>query len=194
MPVTHSSTRAIPITVPAPQPPATPQATSMTSKPPSPAIVRSALPGDEPMICRLVNAWADEGLTLRRTPEEITANLGEFVVAELPGESGSPPVIVACGALAVFSPSLAEIRSVAVDPGCKGTGAGRKVVEFLVDIAMLLELDEVCLLTKVPGFFERFGFRTIEPDELPSAFIDEAIAGRGRTIVGRTIMLRELLR
>lgn len=190
MPVTQSSTRAIPISVHAQQASATP---SMSSKTQSPAIVRSALPGDEPIICKLVNAWADEGLTLRRTPEEITANLGEFVVAELPGESGSPPVIVACGALAVFSPALAEIRSVAVDPASKGTGAGRRVVEFLMDIAMLLELDEVCLLTKVPGFFERFGFRTIEPDELPTSFIDEAIAGRGRTIVGRTIMLRELL-
>lgn len=161
------------------------------------SLVRSATPADAETICALVNAWADEGLTLRRTPSEIENNIGEFVVAEVArdvsDDRSDSASIVACGALAVFSPSLAEIRSVAVDPASKGTGAGRRVVEFMLDIAHLLEMDEVCLLTKVPGFFARFGFRTIEPSDLPASFLDEAIAGRGRTIAGRTVMLRELL-
>lgn len=154
--------------------------------------VRSAQPRDADEVCRLVNAWADEGLTLRRTRHELALNAGEFVVGERADHAGCDR-IVACGALAVFSPALGEIRSVAVDPACKGTGAGRQVVLFLVDQARVLELDEVVLLTKVPGFFARFGFRAITPGDLPPAFLDEAIVGRGRQIQDRIVMLRELL-
>lgn len=174
-------------------PPMVAASTEVETKPmnegsPPQATVRTARPADSASICRLVNAWADEGLTLRRTEEEIRVNSGEFVLAERPGYGP-----VACGALAVFSPSLAEIRSVAVEPMAKGTGAGRSVMVFLLDVARTLEVDEVVLLTKVPGFFARFGFHPIEPGELPGPFMEEAIAGRGRTIQGRTIMLRSLL-
>ncbi len=148
--------------------------------------VRTAQPGDEHQISTLVNAWADEGLTLRRTPAEVLTRIGEFVIAH----QGSRPI--GCGALAVFSPSLAEIRSVAVDPTIKATGVGRHIMLFLMDTARALELDEIVLLTKVPGFFAKFGFREITPEMLPAAFLEEAIAGRGRTIVGRTIMIREV--
>ncbi|MCB9844575.1 MAG: GNAT family N-acetyltransferase [Phycisphaeraceae bacterium] len=150
--------------------------------------VRSAVPRDAAEICRLVNAWADQGLTLRRTQEEIRANSGEFVVAER-GDG-----LIACGALAVFSPALAEIRSIAVDPAATGSGAGRLVVAFLMDLARVFEIDELVLLTKIPAFFAKFGFRSISPEDLPRVFVEEAIAGRGRTIVGRTVMLRELWR
>lgn len=154
---------------------------------PAPEVeVRTARPGDEREICRLVNAWADEGLMLRRTEAEVSRHLGEFVLAEQDGRA------IGCGALNVFSPSLAEIRSVAVDQTVKASGVGRQIMLFLVDMARALEVDEVVLLTKVPGFFAKFGFRAITPEMLPAAFLEEAIVGRGRTVIGRTIMIREV--
>ena len=57
--------------------------------------------------------------------------------------------IIGTGALAVHSPSIAEIRSVAVDPRAKGLGAGREVVEFLLEQARVLDVDEVTLLTRI---------------------------------------------
>lgn len=146
--------------------------------------VRSAQPADATAIAQLVNAWAEAGLTLPRTVESIEQSVGEFVVVEYSQR------IVAAGALEVHSPSIAEIRSVAVDPKAKGLGAGRGVVEFLLEQARTLDVDEVTLLTKIPVFFAKFGFRAVGPDELPPGFVEEAIAARGRTLIGRTIMAR----
>ena len=148
--------------------------------------VRSARPGDAPEIARLVNAWAEQGLTLPRPLGSIERCIGEFVVVEASDR------IIGTGALAVHSPSIAEIRSVAVDPRATGLGAGREVVEFLLEQARVLDVDEVTLLTRIPGFFSKFGFREIAPAELPPSFLEEAISARGRTLVGRTIMARHV--
>jgi len=145
------------------------------------SLVRSAQPTDAAAIARLVNAWAEAGLTLPRTIASIEQSVGEFVVVAR-GAS-----IMAAGALEVHSPSIAEIRSVAVDPGAKGLGAGRDIVEFLLET---LDVEEVTLLTRVPGFFAKFGFRVVSPDELQPSFIEEAISARGRTLIGRQIMAR----
>ncbi len=150
-------------------------------------IVRSAQPDDAERISAMVNAHAAQGLTLPRTVENVLACLGEFVVAERGG------LLVACGALNAISPALGEIRSIAVMPEAKGTGAGRGVVEFLVDLGFVLELDELVLLTKIPDFFAKFGFGVISAEQAPRVFLDEAIAGRGRTIAGRTIMYRSIV-
>jgi amino-acid N-acetyltransferase len=147
-------------------------------------MVRSALAADAPQICRLVNAWADQGLTLRRSEDEILRCIGEFVAAERADR------ILATGALEVHSPRIAEIRSVAVDPAAKGCGAGREVVRFLLETAAALDVEEVALLTKIPAFFAKFGFREIRPEDLPPGFVEERIAARGRTLVGRTVMAR----
>lgn len=150
----------------------------------TPTRVRSAQPSDAAAIASLVNAWAEAGLTLPRTVVSIEQSVGEFVVVECSEQ------IVAAGALEVHSPSIAEIRSVAVDPKAKGLGAGRDVVEFLLEQALTLDIDEVTLLTKIPDFFAKFGFRSVSPEELPPGFVEEAIAARGRTLIGRTIMAR----
>jgi N-acetylglutamate synthase-like GNAT family acetyltransferase len=147
-------------------------------------LVRSAQPTDAAAIARLVNAWAEAGLTLPRTIASIEQSVGEFVVVARGAR------IMAAGALEVHSPSIAEIRSVAVDPDAKGLGAGRDIVEFLLEQAVTLDVEEVTLLTKVPGFFAKFGFRVVSPDELPPSFMEEAISARGRTLIGRQIMAR----
>ncbi len=150
-------------------------------------IVRSAQPSDAERISEMVNAHAAQGLTLPRSVENVLACLGEFVVVDRDG------MLVACGALTAISPALGEIRSIAVMPEAKGTGGGRGVVEFLVDLAFVLELDELVLLTKIPAFFAKFGFGEIDAEQAPRVFLDEAIAGRGRTIAGRTIMYRSIV-
>lgn len=147
---------------------------------------RSAVLADADRICELVNAWAEAGLTIARRPDEIRDMIGEFVVVQ------NGDGIIACGALATHSPALAEIRSVAAAPESKGTGAGSEVVWFLLEEAVQYEIDRVVLLTKIPGFFARFGFREIAPTELPEDFVAEAIVARGRTFANRTVMMRDM--
>lgn len=160
---------------------------ALTAHQPAPnVVVRGAQPGDEQAIAALIAAWSDQGLTLPRSTQQVLECIGEFAVADVDGRT------LACGSLSVFSPAIAEIRSVAVHPESKGLGLGRLVVERLVDEAQLLEIDRLVLLTKVPAFFSKCGFHEIDANELPSAFLQEAIAGRGRTIAGRSVMTRPL--
>lgn len=157
--------------------------------------VRGAVLEDAPAIATLIESHAVNGGTLRRDLTEVCASIGEFVVAEGPAlESGehARPWIAANAALVVFSPALAEIRSVAVDPRAQGAGLGRAVVERLVAEAVGMEIDRVVLLTKTPAFFAKCGFTEIDQAFLPVEFIEEAIVSRGRTCVGRSIMLRSL--
>ncbi|MFG0283055.1 MAG: GNAT family N-acetyltransferase [Phycisphaerales bacterium JB039] len=138
-------------------------------------------------ICAVVNACALEGTTLPITADEVALGLGQFVVAERDGQ------ILSCGALVVFSPAMAEVRSIAVSPAARGTGLGAAVVRRLIDEANSLELDQLVLLTKVPDFFGRLGFISASPEDLPEEYLTIQIHARGRTLNGRTAMRMHLM-
>ncbi|XHC25134.1 MAG: GNAT family N-acetyltransferase [Phycisphaerales bacterium] len=148
--------------------------------------VRSAGPLDAPGVCELVSRWANAGRLLPRTLREVESLIECFVVARL-GEE-----VVGCAALIVCGEAMAEIRSVAVDPTRTGHGIGRRMVEFLLDESMRLDLDRVFLLTRNPAFFERCGFRTIDPDDLPDSFVHDFLNIQQRTFTDRYVMTREI--
>lgn len=148
--------------------------------------VRSAMPDDAPGICELVKRWADAGRLLPRTLLEVESLIECFVVARL-GED-----VVGCAALIVCDEAMAEIRSVAVDPTRTGHGIGRRMMEFLLDESMRLDLDRIFLLTRIPTFFERSGFRTINPDDLPDSFVHDFVNIQRRTFTDRYVMVREI--
>lgn len=149
-------------------------------------IVRSAAPEDAPGVCDLVKQWADSGRLLPRTLREVESLIECFVVARLGDD------VVGCAALIVCGEAMAEIRSVAVDPTRTGHGIGRRMVEFLLDESARLDLDRVFLLTRAPAFFERCGFRTINPDDLPDSFVHDFMNIQRRTFTDRYVMTREI--
>jgi len=140
---------------------------------------------DVAAITRLVNLWAETGLTIRRRGAEVRAHLGQFVVAR--DDAG---VVAGCAAVSVVVPGLAEVRSVCVDPARKGTGVSRVVMAAVLSRAVDLGIDELVLLTKEPGFFAKFGFESVEPMRLPAAFVQRVVLEPGRSFVERTAMRR----
>ena len=64
-------------------------------------------------------------------------------------------------------PHLAEIRSIAVGEKAKGQGAGGHLVEALLEEAESHCVPCVCLFTRIPGFFQRFGFVAVDRTALP---------------------------
>ncbi|SHF34637.1 amino-acid N-acetyltransferase [Streptoalloteichus hindustanus] len=76
----------------------------------------------------------------------------EFWVADEGGR------IIGCGALHVLWEDLAEIRTVAVDPGARGRGVGHALVRRLVDVAVDLNLSRIFVLTFETAFFAAHGF------------------------------------
>jgi amino-acid N-acetyltransferase len=72
-----------------------------------------------------------------------------------------------CGALHFYSPTIAEIRSLAVAEEAKTHGVGRKLVQALVEEADTYQLDAVFAFTYVVEFFCKVGFEVVERGALP---------------------------
>ena len=70
--------------------------------------------------------------------------------------------MVGCGALHVMWEDLAEIRTVAVDPACRGHKIGHRIVTELLDVARDVGVARVFVLTFETAFFGSFGFAPID--------------------------------
>jgi len=116
---------------------------------------------DVEAIHAIIQPYADKGTLLPRSVAELCENVRDFVVAEYDGE------IVGCGALHLYGMHLAEIRSIAVSPASKGLGAGRKLVEALMQEADRHRVTCVCLFTRIPEFFSHMGFSVATREALP---------------------------
>ncbi len=123
--------------------------------------VRQACIDDLNGICQLVNYWAEQGENLPRKQEAILEGIQDFGVAVADGK------IVGCGSLTVYTPVLAEIRSLGVDPDCRGNSVGSMLVQYFIRSATALHIPRVFVLTRGPKFFERLGFREERMNTLP---------------------------
>jgi len=123
--------------------------------------VRKASMRDIAPMLELINDYAAKGIMLPRTEFEMSENMRDFCVVYSGRE------LLGCGALHFYSPTMGEVRSLAVAERAKTMGIGRLLVETLVKEAMEYELDAVFAFTYVPGFFARVGFDEVERGELP---------------------------
>jgi amino-acid N-acetyltransferase len=126
------------------------------------AVVRMAKLPDAVGIFELVNSLSGDGTLLRRNYAEICENIRDFFVAE--SEGG---VFLGCGALHLYGPHLAEVRSIVVKPEAKGQGAGGRLLRALLEEAEEQSVTSVCLFTRIPDFFFHFGFRVVDRTVLP---------------------------
>lgn len=132
-----------------------------TISPNGPLAVRKATMGDIHDLLELINNYAAGGIMLPRTEFEMSENIRDFSVAY----SGAQ--LLGCGALHFYTPTAAEVRSLAVDATRKEQGIGRLIVETLEREAIEQGLHALFAFTYVPGFFQRLGFHEVERGELP---------------------------
>src|ERR1700712_4736120 len=126
------------------------------------ASVRNARLQDAQNIYDLVNSLSGDGTLLRRNYAEICENVRDFHVAQ--SEAG---VFLGGGALHLYGPQLAEVRSIVVKPEAKGQGAGGRLLRALLEEAEEQSVTAVCLFTRIPDFFFHFGFRVVDRTTLP---------------------------
>ena len=140
---------------------------------PGTIVVRKARLQDARNIFDLVNSLSGDGTLLRRSYAELCENIRDFTVAERvldatsADDNNSEPEFLGCGALHLYGPHLAEVRSIVVRPEAKGLGAGAKLIQALIAEAAQHEVLSVCLFTRIPDFFDRFGFRVAERNAMP---------------------------
>ncbi len=123
--------------------------------------IRKARIGDIHDLLQLINGYAAQGIMLPRTEFEMSENIRDFTVAHLDGR------LLGCGALHFYTPTTAEVRSLAVDPEMKTSGVGRILVEALEAEARENDLHAIFAFTYVPAFFRKLGFQEVDRGELP---------------------------
>lgn len=126
------------------------------------ATVRRARIGDVAQIAALIAEYAGEGTMLAKSSEAIELALDDFIVAvDARGR------LLACGAVKEYSPSLAEVASVAVARSAHGRGLGRTIVQAVERLARQRGIGEVFALTLTPAFFEAVGYAVTDRARYP---------------------------
>jgi amino-acid N-acetyltransferase len=106
---------------------------------------------------------------LRKATVTLYESVQEFVVAEADGE------VIGCGALHVLWEDLAEVRTVAVQPGSIRTGVGSAILASLLDRARELGIKRVFCLTFAMDFFARHGFVEIDGTPIEPAVFEQLL-------------------
>ena len=130
-------------------------------KPANGRVLRKAKMSDIPRMIELINGFARDGTMLPRTEFELSEGIRDFTILLADG------VILGCAGLHFYGHTIAEVRSLAVDPACQGSGAGQALMDALEREAREYELDIVFAFTYVPGFFAKMGYHEVERGELP---------------------------
>jgi len=103
-----------------------------------------------------------DGIILDRTEDEVATNIRSYVLAK----DGNR--LVGYTALHIRSRRLAEIRSLIVDEAYRGQSVGQRMVEFTLDEAKNIGVEEdVLVLTYLPQFFLKLNFKEIDKEVIP---------------------------
>ena len=124
--------------------------------------IRKALLADVRPMAKLIQRYADTAVMLPRNEFELAEHVRDFMIAV--NEAGD---LAGCGALHIYTPTVAEVRSLGVDPDLKTKGIGRRIVEALVTEGEHLGLHSIFAFTYVPGFFHKLHFDLVDRSELP---------------------------
>lgn len=150
------------------------------------SVLRQARVTDVPAIHALIDRHADRGIMLPRSRSRLYETVRDFLVAEDNGR------IVGAGALKTVWEDLGEVCSLVVAESHRKRGVGRSIVENLLDQATEVGLSRVLVLTYVPAYFERFGFRLVDKGSLPHKVWTECVNCPKFPDCGEQAMVREL--
>jgi amino-acid N-acetyltransferase len=125
-------------------------------------LVRRAVRSDAAQILELVAQYAAQGLMLPRTLEQVASRIDNYVVV-----TDAAGRVVACGALEEYSPSLAEVSSVAVAPTHHGKGLGSQVVLGVERLARARDIEELFALSLTDNFFLSLSYKPTTVSRYP---------------------------
>jgi amino-acid N-acetyltransferase len=148
-------------------------------------VVRKARVGDVPGMQKLIAHFAARSELLPRTLTELYEHLRDFSVCEVGGE------VVGICALSLYWEDLAEIRTLAVQETHGRKGIGSALVKACIEEATSLGVRRIFTLTYRPGYFERFGFATIDKQELPQKIWKDCIKCAKFTCCDETALIRD---
>ncbi len=137
-------------------------------------------------ILLLINGFAAKGIMLSRSEFELAENIRDFSIIE------SETRLIGCAALHFYTPTSAEVRSLAVSQHHQGGGAGALLVRELEREAQTFNLLNIFALTYIPQFFAKLGFREVDRNELPLKVWKECLGCPKLQRCDEVAVLREL--
>jgi amino-acid N-acetyltransferase len=124
--------------------------------------IRALKSREIPDLLRLMEPLMQQGILIRRGPEDIQERQDDYVVIEINGS------LHACGALHDWGEGQGEIAAVAIDPVYADMGLGRRIVQNLIDKARQQGFRRVfALTTHTQDWFEFLGFKECAVESLP---------------------------
>lgn len=132
-------------------------------------MIRKARIKDIKQIQGIINIFADEGRMLPRSLNELYESIRDFWVYEAQGK------IIGCCALHIAWEDLAEIKSLAVKSSKQNDGIGKKLIAICLKEAKDLGAKKIFVLTYIPRFFTKMGFKKIRHADLPHKIWAECI-------------------
>ncbi len=114
--------------------------------------MRRATASDAASIKALIDQHVPSGTLLPRSEEFISLYAHEFIVAAVGNQ------VVGCVHLDEYAPSLAELRSLAVENGSQGSGIGRALVSATEKLAHARGYTTLFAVSNDEKFFLKFGF------------------------------------
>jgi amino-acid N-acetyltransferase len=111
--------------------------------------------GDLDGILELIDIHVRQGNLLPRSRDCLREDPSSWIVAKLADR------VVACASLKKFSQHMAEVRSVAVHPACKGAGLGSAIMTTLTSLARTRGVHAIFAFTRATPFFRKNGFTPV---------------------------------
>jgi N-acetylglutamate synthase-like GNAT family acetyltransferase len=117
----------------------------------------------------LIMASLDEGHLLPRTLEDLRRHSERFLVIM------SGDALVGCAELAPLSGTVAEVRSLVIDPVHRGKRLGPALIESLGATARLEQFGTLCAFTHEATHFVRLGFTIVPHTWLPEKIATDCV-------------------
>ena len=150
----------------------------MTTKKKAPAIIRRARPEDAAGMSLLIHEYVAAGTLLPRPPEFIVERTLDFLVATVRGR------LVGCAHLEEYSPSLAELRSLVVDPAYQGQGVGGALVAAIEDLARNRDYPTIFAVSNNEAFFLARGYA---PRQIPELDRERSAVSRFKGVFAKDL-------
>ncbi len=132
---------------------------------PAEILIREANRDDAAILAEFIRPFVEEKKILPRTPDELDTLAQNGFIAAMADR------IVGFAALEIYSPKLAEIRSLTVSDDAQGRGVGKRLVEACVQRARDRNILEVMAVSSAEVFFRACGFDFTLPDEKKAFFL-----------------------
>jgi len=126
-------------------------------------MIRKAKINDIKGIHSILSLHSQQGTLLGRSLSDLYDQIRDLFVYVDP-EDGS---VAGTCALHICWDDIAEVRSLVVKEGYSGRGIGRELVNACIEESVELGIRRLFVLTYIPEFFKKLGFRAVDKSVLP---------------------------